>query len=111
LPAITLPSFDAEAYVASMLRLKALKPKLLVYSHLAVSHQPEKDIQAAIDNTAAFGEIVREAMTESGRQGEQALFGCVREKVRARFGITLGDYEVGANTRAFVDYFQRRAQV
>ena len=107
LPAVTMPNFDAEVYLNDMQRLRGLKPKVLFYSHLGISREPEKDIDAAIANTVAFGEIVREGM--AGEKTEEGRLRYVGEQVERRLGVKLSDYELSSNTHAFVDYYQRSA--
>ncbi len=105
LPAVTLPNFDAEVYLADMRRLRDLKPKVLFYSHLGISREPDQAIDAVIANTIAYGEIVREAMARE--ETEAGLLRYVGERVKERFGVRLSDYELTSNTLAFVDYYRR----
>ena len=80
---------------------------MLFYSHLGVSRNPDKAIEAAIENTIAFGQIVVEAMV--GETTEEVVLRRVGDQVRKRFGVKLDDYELASNTRAFVDYYQRKS--
>jgi glyoxylase-like metal-dependent hydrolase (beta-lactamase superfamily II) len=105
LPAVTLPKFDAEVYLSGMRRLREMKPKALFYSHLGISREPEKAIEAAIENTTAFGRMVREAM--AGEATEEAVLSQLGKQVRERFGVTLSDYELASNALAFMDYYRR----
>ena len=107
LPAVTLPKFDAEIYLSGMRRLRGMKPKVLFYSHLGISREPEKDIEAALENTIAFGRMVREAM--AGETSEEEVLSQVGKQVHERFGVTLSDYELASNTLAFMDYYQRQS--
>ena len=107
LPAVTLPKFDAEIYLSGMRRLREMKPKVLFYSHLGISREPEKDIEAALENTIAFGRMVREAM--AGETSEEEVLSQVGKQVHERFGVTLSDYELASNTLAFMDYCQRQS--
>ena len=107
LPAVTLPNFDAEIYLDGMRRLRQLKPKVLFYSHLGISREPEKAIEAAMENTISFGQIVREAM--AGEKTEEGVLRQVGKKVQERSGVKLSAYELGSNARAFMDYYQRQA--
>ena len=105
LPAVTMPNFDPEVYLNDMRRLRGLKHAALFYSHLGISRDPDKAIQAAIENTIAFGLIVREAV--AGETTEEEVLGRVAKEVLERFGVKLSDYELASNTRAFVDYYSR----
>ncbi|OGO40339.1 MAG: hypothetical protein A2147_02405 [Chloroflexi bacterium RBG_16_57_8] len=117
LPAVTLPNFDPEIYLNDMRRLRALKPAVLFYSHLGISLDPDKAIQATIENTIAFGSIVREAVAGetvaneavANEATEEGVLRYVAKEVLERFGVRLSDYELASNTRAFVDYYRRRA--
>ena len=105
LPSVTMPSFDPEVYLRDMRRLRELKPKVLFYSHLGISREPEKAIDAAIANTIAFGETVRAAMARE--KTEEGRLRYVGEQVSKRFGVRLSEYELASNTNAFVDYYRR----
>ena len=107
LPAVTLPKFDAEIYLNGMRRLLEMKPKALFYSHLGISREPEKAIQAAIENTIAFGQIVRQAMAAATT--EELVLSHVGKEVLKRFGVKFSDYELASNTLAFMDYYRRQA--
>lgn len=108
LPAVTLPNFDLEVYLSGMRRLRALKPKALFYSHLGLSRDPEKDIDAAIENTVAFGNMVLKATAVETT--EEGVLRRVGAQIMERFGVRLSDYELASNTRAFVDYYQRMSE-
>lgn len=107
LPAVTMPNFDAEAYLSDMRRLREIEPKVLFYSHLGLSREPETAIEAALENTIAFGQMVAEAM--ASETTEEAMLSRVGELVWQRFGVRLGDYELASNTHAFMDYYRRRS--
>jgi glyoxylase-like metal-dependent hydrolase (beta-lactamase superfamily II) len=107
LPSVTLPNFDLEVYLADMGRLRELRPKVLFYSHLGISRDPDKAIEAAIESTIAFGRIVVEVM--AGETAEEEMLHRVGEQVRKRFGVKLDDYELASNTHAFVDYYRRKS--
>lgn len=109
LPAVTMPKFDPEIYLSGMRRLRELKSKVLFYSHLGIGREPEKAIETAIENTTAFGRMVREAM--AGETTEERVLRHVGEQVRERFGVKLSDYELASNTLAFMDYYRRQAAV
>jgi glyoxylase-like metal-dependent hydrolase (beta-lactamase superfamily II) len=107
LPSVTMPNFDATVYLNDMRRLRELKPKTLFYSHLGISLDSDKAIEAAIENTIGFGQIVIEAMADETT--EETVLRRVSEQVRMRFGVKLDDYELASNTQAFVDYYQRKS--
>jgi glyoxylase-like metal-dependent hydrolase (beta-lactamase superfamily II) len=107
LPSVTMPNFDAAVYLNDMRRLRELKSKALFYSHLGISLDPDKAIEAAIENTIGFGQIVIEAMADETT--EETVLHRVGEQVRMRFGVKLDDYELASNTHAFVDYYQRKS--
>jgi len=105
LPSVTLPNFDAELYLRDMRRLRELTPKILFYSHIGISREPDKAIKAAMENTTAFGRIVIKAMGDETSADE--VLRRVGEQTWKRFGVKLSDYELASNTLAFVDYFRK----
>jgi glyoxylase-like metal-dependent hydrolase (beta-lactamase superfamily II) len=62
LPAAAAPSFDLDDCIVTMEKLKALKPRILFYSHGGVRQKPDERISRAIDNTRIYGSIVRESL-------------------------------------------------
>jgi glyoxylase-like metal-dependent hydrolase (beta-lactamase superfamily II) len=108
LPSVTMPSFDLDVYLNDMRRLRELKPKALFYSHLGISRDADSAIQAAIENTTAFGRIVVEEMADGAT--EEEVLQRVGERVWKRFGVRLDDYELASNTRAFMDYYRREPE-
>jgi hypothetical protein len=103
-----MPSFDLDVYLNDMRRLRELKPKALFYSHLGISRDADSAIQAAIENTTAFGRIVVEEMADGAT--EEEVLQRVGERVWKRFGVRLDDYELASNTRAFMDYYRREPE-
>jgi glyoxylase-like metal-dependent hydrolase (beta-lactamase superfamily II) len=105
LPATTLPNFDAKVYLSDMRRLRALNPRILFYSHLGIGREPARDIDMAIENTIVFGQIVTEAMAAQKDEEERLLY--INRGVVERLGVSLSDYELRSNARAFIDYYTR----
>lgn len=58
IPHAAAPGFDMEVYIATMEKMKALKPKMLFYSHGKVGPDPQKLINLAQQNTRAIGDLV-----------------------------------------------------
>ena len=88
-----------------MVRLRELKPKLLFYSHGGVGNEPEKLIDAAIENTKLFGDAVLRAVKL--KMTEEAVIQNIGEYVIDRFGFKLDEYELGSNVRAHLHYFRK----
>ena len=109
LPAVAPPSFDLELYLQDMERLKALKPKLLFYSHGSVAGEPEKLITTAMENTRLVGDFILRHLKAG--EGEGAIISRVGDYLRDRFSVTLDEYELVSNTRGYIHYFKKKGLV
>ncbi len=106
LPAVAPPSFDMELYLNDMERLKALKPKLLFYSHGSVAGEPEKLITTAMKNTKLVGDFILRALRAG--EGEEAVISHVGGYLRDHFSVTLDEYELVSNVRGYTHYFKKK---
>ena len=109
LPAVAPPSFDMELYLNDMERLKALKPKLLFYSHGSVADKPEKLITTVIKNTKLVGDFIRRHLRAG--EGEEAIISYVGDYLRDHFGASLDEYELVSNVRGYIHYFKKKGLV
>jgi glyoxylase-like metal-dependent hydrolase (beta-lactamase superfamily II) len=109
LPAAAPPSFDIEVYLETMTRLKALHPRILLYSHDGIGRNPEELISKAAKNTKGFGDIILKAL----RNGEitEAIGNRVREYISTHLGIKAGGMDVGMTIRGFISYFKKKGLV
>ena len=106
LPAVTPPSFDPDVYLANMVRLKELHPKLLFYSHGGLGDDPEKLISSVIENTKIFGDAVLRAFKLERK--EETVIQNIGDFINDRFGFRMDEYELGSNVRAYLHYFKKK---
>jgi glyoxylase-like metal-dependent hydrolase (beta-lactamase superfamily II) len=109
LPAVAPPSFDMELYLRDMENLKSLKPKLIFYSHGTVAEEPEKLIDAAIENTRLVGDFILGRLRAG--ESEEAIINSAEEYLRQQFGATLDEYELQSNVKGYIHYFRKRGLV
>lgn len=109
LPAVAPPSFDMELYLKDMENLKALRPKMVFYSHGTVAEKPEKLIDAVMDNTSLVGAFIRRHLRAG--EGEKAIIGLVGDYLRDHFNAPLDDYELQSNVRGYIHYFRKKGLV
>ncbi len=106
LPAVTAPSFDAGAYLASMERLRALKPQLLFYSHGGIGKDPEHLISSAVDNTRIIGDVILDAL-KTQENNEEAIIHNTGDYIWNRFGVRLEEWDLASNVKGYIHYFKK----
>jgi glyoxylase-like metal-dependent hydrolase (beta-lactamase superfamily II) len=109
LPAVAPPSFDMELYLNDMEKLKALKPRLLFYSHGTVAREPERLISTAMENTKLVGDFILRDLKAGER--EEAVISHVGDYLRNHFGALLDEYELGSNVKGYIHYFRKKGVI
>jgi glyoxylase-like metal-dependent hydrolase (beta-lactamase superfamily II) len=109
LPAVAPPSFDMELYLKDMENLKSLKPRLIFYSHGTVAHEPEKLIDAVIENTRLVGDFILGHLRAGEK--EEAIINSVGEYLRQQFNASLDEYELQSNVKGYIHYFYKKGLV
>jgi glyoxylase-like metal-dependent hydrolase (beta-lactamase superfamily II) len=109
LPAVAPPSFDMELYLNDMERLRALKPKLLFYSHGSVAREPEELITTAMKNTRLVGDLILRDL--KGGQNDEAIISRVGDYLRDHLGVTLDEYELLSNVSGYIHYFRKKGLI
>jgi len=109
LPAVAPPSFDMELYLNDMERLRALKPRLLFYSHGDVADEPEKLITTAMENTRLVGDFILRDLKAG--EGEEVIISHVGDYLRDHLGVTLDEYELLSNVSGYIHYFRKKGLV
>jgi glyoxylase-like metal-dependent hydrolase (beta-lactamase superfamily II) len=109
LPAVAPPSFDLELYLKDMAKLKALKPRLLFYSHGTVADGPEKLIDKAIESTKLVGDLILKDL-KAGR-GDETIAGRVGDYLTEHFKAALDEYELQSNVNGYIHYFRKKGLV
>jgi glyoxylase-like metal-dependent hydrolase (beta-lactamase superfamily II) len=109
LPAVAPPSFDMELYLNDMERLKALKPKLLFYSHGSVAGEPEKLIATVMENTRLVGDFILRQLKAG--QNDEVITSHVGGYLRDQFGASLDEYELLSNVNGYIHYFRKKGLV
>jgi glyoxylase-like metal-dependent hydrolase (beta-lactamase superfamily II) len=109
LPAVAPPSFDMELYLNDMERLRALKPKLLFYSHGNVAREPEELITTAMKNTRLVGDLILRDLKAG--QNDEAIISRVGDYLRGHLGVTLDEYELLSNVSGYIHYFRKKGLI
>jgi glyoxylase-like metal-dependent hydrolase (beta-lactamase superfamily II) len=109
LPAVAPPSFDLELYLKDMEHLRALKPKLLFYSHGTVADEPEKLIKTAMENTRLVGGFIRRYLRAG--ESDEAIIGHVGDYLRDQFNAPLDEYELMSNVMGYIHYFRKKGNI
>jgi glyoxylase-like metal-dependent hydrolase (beta-lactamase superfamily II) len=109
LPAVTAPSFDAEAYLANMERLKTLKPLLLFYSHGGIGKEPDNLITSAINNTRVIGGAILDALR--AQQTEETIIRNIGDYIWNRFKVRLEQWDLVSNVKGYIYYFKKQGDL
>jgi glyoxylase-like metal-dependent hydrolase (beta-lactamase superfamily II) len=109
LPAVAPPSFDMELYLEDMENLRALKPRLIFYSHGTVADEPERLIQEVMDNTRLVGDFILSDLRAG--ENDEAVIGRVGDYLRDQFNAPLDEYELQSNVRGYIHYFRKKGLV
>jgi glyoxylase-like metal-dependent hydrolase (beta-lactamase superfamily II) len=109
LPAVAPPSFDLELYLKDMKNLKALKPRLLFYSHGTVAEEPEKLIETAMENSRLVGDLILSDL-KAGRDDE-TIVSRIGGYLIEHFKATLDEYELQSNVSGYIHYFRKKGLV
>jgi glyoxylase-like metal-dependent hydrolase (beta-lactamase superfamily II) len=109
LPAVAPPSFDMELYLNDMERLKALKSRLLFYSHGTVADEPERLISTAMENTRLVGDFILRDLRAG--ESEEAIISHVGDYLRNHFGAPLDEYELVSNVNGYIHYFRKKGVI
>jgi len=109
LPAVAPPSFDMELYLKDMKNLKALKPRLIFYSHGTVAGEPEKLIEKVMANTRLVGDFILGHLRAG--ESEEAIIVSVGDYLRRQFNATLDEYELQSNVKGYIHYFRKKGLV
>jgi glyoxylase-like metal-dependent hydrolase (beta-lactamase superfamily II) len=109
LPAVAPPSFDMELYLKDMENLRALKPRLIFYSHGTVADEPERLIDTVIENTRLVGDFILGHLRAG--ESEEAIVGSVGDYLRNRFNASLDEYELMSNVKGYIHYFRKKGLI
>lgn len=109
LPAVAPPSFDLELYLKDMENLKALKPRLLFYSHGTVAQEPQKLIDTAIANTKLVGDLILKDL-KAGRDDE-TIIKAIGDYLTDSLKTPLDEYELQSNVSGYIHYFRKKKLV
>ena len=109
LPAVAPPSFDLELYLKDMENLKALKPRLLFYSHGTVAQEPEKLIDTAIENSKLVGDLILKDL-KAGKNDE-TIIKAIGDYLTDSLKTPLDEYELQSNVSGYIHYFRKKKLV
>jgi len=106
LPYAAPPGFDLEAYLETLQKLRALKPKILFYSHRGVGKEPERLLSLAGETGRAFGDIILQALET--RATQQEITQKIRDYLHRRFGPTTEMIDPSLVIAGYSVYFRRK---
>ena len=109
LPAVAPPSFDLELYLNDMKKLKALKPKLLFYSHGTVAQEPEKLIDTVVKNTKLVGDLIMSDLKAG--ESDEAIIKNIGDYLTDNLNTPLDEYELQSNVSGYIHYFRKKGLV
>lgn len=109
LPAVAPPSFDLELYLQDMKNLKALKPKLLFYSHGGAAAEPERLIDTAMKNSKLVGDLIMRQLKAG--ESDEAIIGYIGDYFTGHFNAPLDEYELLSNVTGYIHYFRKKGLV
>jgi hypothetical protein len=92
-----------------MERLKALKPRILFYSHGSVASEPEKLISTVMENTRLLGDFILRDLSVG--KSDKAVISHVGDYLRDHFGASLDEYELVSNVNGYIHYFRKKGLV
>jgi glyoxylase-like metal-dependent hydrolase (beta-lactamase superfamily II) len=108
-PAAVPPNFDPDVYVASIEKIRALKPRLVFYSHDGVSDRTDAMMDAVYRTTIKLGELVREAIL-TGDNAEQVA-AKIQHFVTAQTGNGSAVSDRTMAAIAYLMYFRKKGLV
>lgn len=106
LPYAAPPSFDLEVYLETLEKLRALRPKILFFSHGGVGEEPERLISLARETGRAFGDIILEGLKAGAPQ--QEIGRRIRDYLHKRFGATVDMMDPSLTIAGYSVYFKRK---
>ena len=106
LPSAAPPDFNLEDYLATLERVKSLKPQLLIYPHGEVARDPGKVISMLVDSTLLLGSLILKAMRE-GKTSE-AVAQDVREHASEHLGLDLNDPGITMTVLGYINHFKKK---
>ena len=92
-----------------MERLKALKPRLLFYSHGSVADEPEKLIDTAMENTRLVGDFILRDLRAG--KSQEVIISRVGDYLLKRFSAPLDEYELTSNVSGYIHYFRKKGLI
>jgi len=109
LPPAAPPIFDVDVYLQTIEKLRALRPKMVFYSHGGFGKEPDRLMSAAVDNARAVGDFLLRALKQ-GQTLEQA-----QESLAAyfgrRFGAAIDKQDTGMTVAGYAAYFKAKGLI
>ena len=106
LPYAAPPGFDLEVYLDTLEKLRALRPKILFFSHGGVGEEPERLISLADETGRAFGDIILQALKAGSSQRE--IGERIRDYLHKRFGATADMADMYLTVAGYTVYFKKK---
>lgn len=109
LPSAAPPDFDLDSYLATIERVKRLKPQLLFYPHGGVGREPEKLISMLMKNTLMFRDVTLKALRED--KTPEVIARRVREHAAAHLGLDLRNVGIEMMVLGYIAHFAKKGMV
>lgn len=106
IPTASPPSFDMEAYLKTIKRLRELSPRVLFYSHDGVGREPDKLISRVEENTKIFSDIILKALREG--ETSEAIDYRIRGYISSHFGVNMEKVNTTMSVKGFILYFKKK---
>lgn len=109
LPSVSIPELDADQYLATIDKLRRLKPRLLFYSHAAGARAPEPIISRLAENVALLRDLVLGGL----KNGDdlKTIERRARHSLSERLGTGAPVSDMGAMVLGYATYFRKQGLV
>jgi len=106
LPSAAPPDFDMADYLATLERVKQLKPRLLIYPHGGVIKEPEKVISKLMENTRLLGNLTLKALREG--KTPETIAHDIREHAAVHLGLDLSNTGIEMTILGYINHFKKK---
>jgi len=109
LPSAAPPDFDMEDYLATLERVKQLKPGLLIYPHGGVVKEPEKVISKLMENTQLLGNLTLKVLREG--KTPETIATDIYQYASAHLGLDLSNSGIEMTILGYINHFKKKGIV
>lgn len=108
-PIAAPPSFDMDAYLETMEKLREFSLRLLFYSHDGTGDHPDELIPTAAENTRVFGSIILQALRKGGKS--KAITRRIKAYLSRHLGASGEGVDIDMSVEGFIFYFTKNGMV